>query len=658
MTSSAVTVRSAHHRARLSHFPALDGVRGIAVAAVLLFHGGFAWMGGGFLGVSTFFTLSGFLIAMLLFTEWRHSGRIDLTAFWARRLRRLMPALYLTLLGVALFGATVATPDQLQRLRADGLATLGYVANWRFLMSGQRYGDLFGSPSPLLHAWSLGIEEQFYLLFPLVVAGMLSRSRSLRRLALVGLVLFGSAVASSALMIVLHTPNGDRASVYYGTHTRIAEILAGTVLAVLYAWRGPARSRVGRWGLAAGGVVGLGVSVAAWVVARESSSWLYEGGFAAYALATTAVVAAAVHPGPVRVLLSVRPLQWLGRVSYGVYLFHWPLFLWLSPERTGLAGVPLFGVRVAATLILAGISYRFFEHPIRTGQRLVGWRPKAAIPLAAGAVVGALVLATLRPPAPGLLLAGRSTGSLVGGPAGAPVVFVAGDSVALTIGGALDELAHELGVRVVNRGALGCGLAPGTGEVRLGDGRVVREGDWCRQGPQRWAPDVVATRPAVALLVLGAWDAADRRLGGRWVNPCSPGFGTAYARRVTEAVKTLGATGAPVAIALVPYLRSAVITADQREGDRRIDCMNAVFRRVAADVEGVILIDLARFVCPVGRTCRDRLDGVTLRPDGVHYDGPGGPLVARWLAPRLGVSAKAVTSLEGGWRRSGRAPGS
>jgi peptidoglycan/LPS O-acetylase OafA/YrhL len=635
-------------------------VRGIAVGAVLLFHGGFAWMGGGFLGVSTFFTLSGFLIAMLLLTEWRETGRIDLSAFWARRFRRLMPALYLTLLGVALFGATVATPDQLHRLRADGLATLGYVANWRFLFSGQRYGELFASPSPLLHAWSLGIEEQFYVLFPLVMAAILTGSRTLRRLAILGAVLAGLAVASSALMVVLHTPGGDRAAVYYGTHTRIAEILAGTVLAVVYAWRGPARTRTGQRVVAAAGTVGLGLSVAAWVVAKESSSWLYEGGFAAYALATVAVVAAAVHPGPVRTLLSARPLQWLGRVSYGAYLFHWPLFLWLSPERTGLERVPLFALRLVATLVLAGASYRFFEHPIRTGRRLTGWRPKVAIPAGASAVAASLVLVTVNPPAPGLLVAGGGTGPArsASGPAGAPVVFVAGDSVALTIAGGIDAAAGELGVRVVNRGALGCGVAPGSGEVRLGDGRVVREADWCRLGPARWAPDVAATRPATALLVLGAWDAADRRFADRWVNPCSPGFGAAYERRVTEAVRTLGSTGADVAIALVPYLRSPVITADQREGDRRIDCMNAVFRRVAARVPGVTLVDLARLVCPAGRTCRERLGGVTLRPDGVHYDGPGGAVVARWLVPRLPIPEGPLTTREEGRPRSVRAPAS
>lgn len=651
VTGTVAAAETAPGRPRLPHLPALDGVRGIAVGAVLFFHAGFAWMGGGFLGVSTFFTLSGFLIGLLLITEWQATGRIALGAFWARRFRRLMPALYLTLIGIALFGVFVATPDQLQRLRGDGLATLGYVANWRFLFSGQRYGDLFVSPSPLLHAWSLGIEEQFYVLFPLVVAAVLTGSRSLRRLVLLGTILAILAAVSSALMVVLHTPDGDRAVVYYGTHTRIAEILAGAVLAVVYAARGQTRHPRVTKATVGAGLAGLVFTVFAWVVAKESSSWLYEGGFAAYTLSTVAILAAAVHPGPVRAILSFRPLQWLGRVSYGVYLFHWPLFLWLSPERTGLARVPLFGLRITVTLLLAAASYRLVEHPIRTGRLLTGWRPKVAVPAGASFVAVALFAATLNPPAPGLLLAegaagGSSASRRPQGPRGAPVLFVAGDSVALTIAGGIERTAGELGVSVVNRGALGCGVAPGDGQVRLGDGRIVREGEWCREGPERWARDVRAVRPAAALLILGAWDAADRRVDGRWVNPCSAGFARRYEERVTTAVRVLGATGAPVAVALVPYLRSPVITADLREADRRIDCMNAVFRRVAGSLPGVTTVDLAGLVCPSGRSCRDRLDGVVLRPDGVHYDGPGGPVVARWLVPRLPIADKSVTGAE------------
>jgi len=393
-------------------------------------------MRGGFLGVSTFFTLSGFLIAMLLLTEWRGDGAISLRGFWGRRFRRLMPALFLTLAGVALFGATVATGDQLARLRGDGLATLGYAANWRFLFSGQSYGALFASPSPLLHAWSLAIEEQFYVVFPLLVAGVLRATRGSRRV--LGAVLGALTVASATTMVVLHHPGVDPSRVYYGTDTRIAEILAGTVLAVFVASHGPARSRRGRGLVAGTGVVALAAVAATWVVASQSSSWLYEGGLAVYAAANVGVVAAAVHPGPVRALLSLSPLRWLGRVSYGVYLFHWPIFLWLSPARTGLSSWPLFALRLAVTLPLAALSFRLVEQPIRRGRRLAGRRPLIAIPAVAGTVAAVLIAVTVNPPAPSILFSSHATPAAAAAVApaahpGRPLVLVTGDSVSLTV---------------------------------------------------------------------------------------------------------------------------------------------------------------------------------------------------------------------------------
>src|SRR5467141_2308611 len=152
-----------------SRLDALDGLRGLAVAAVLLYHSQFGFARGGYLGVSLFFTLSGFLITSLLLTQAREQHRVQLGRFWARRARRLLPAATLALAGVLLYGATIASGDQLRYLRVDVLATLGYVANWRFYFSGQSYARLFASPSPVLHFWSLAIEEQFYLVFPLLV---------------------------------------------------------------------------------------------------------------------------------------------------------------------------------------------------------------------------------------------------------------------------------------------------------------------------------------------------------------------------------------------------------------------------------------------------------------------------------------------------------
>src|SRR5689334_20249276 len=208
---------------KIRYLPALDGLRAFAVAGVICYHGSLSWAGGGFLGVDAFFVLSGFLITTLLLREWRSSthgtewnavGRIDLKGFWTRRARRLLPALLLVLAAVAIYAVLVAAPDELHTIRGDGIASLFYVANWRFIFNGQSYFAQFGAPSPLKHFWSLAIEEQFYLLWPLIVYGILRwRNGSVRALATLAAVV---ATASAVLMFVLYTPGQDPSRVYYG----------------------------------------------------------------------------------------------------------------------------------------------------------------------------------------------------------------------------------------------------------------------------------------------------------------------------------------------------------------------------------------------------------------------------------------------------------
>ena len=210
-------------RRRFPYLPALDGIRGLSVAAVLVFHGGLGWASGGFLGVSTFFTLSGFLITSLLLDEYQMTGRIALLEFWTRRFRRLMPAALLTLSGVALYGALLANPQQLWRLRADSLSSLFYFANWQFMFSGRAYEELFVRPSPVQHFWSLSIEEQFYLAFPLLFLAICRWAGGSR--ARLGGALAALAATSLVLTACLHQPEGASTRVYYGTDTRAAELL-------------------------------------------------------------------------------------------------------------------------------------------------------------------------------------------------------------------------------------------------------------------------------------------------------------------------------------------------------------------------------------------------------------------------------------------------
>ncbi|MFZ6004779.1 MAG: acyltransferase family protein [Actinomycetota bacterium] len=370
----------------LPYVRAIDGLRGAAVAAVLLFHGGAPGISGGFLGVSLFFTLSGYLITQLLLHEHEASGRISLRSFWGRRLRRLAPA---SLVALAAISLIVLLTDLFRGTAVPGdvAAAATDVANWRFAVAGTTYQDLFtAGPSPVLHFWSLAIEEQFYLLFPLIVAAVLSRlGRPRLPAVLVVLTLLG-AVASVV------SPD-DLA--YYGTHTRAPELLVGALLALALPIgrqldSGPQRC------VALGGA--LAALMFAVLTARTElgSGWLYSGGLPAVSLLSAAVIAAATVPGPVQRAASWAPAVATGRLSYGLYVYHWPLFLLLSEDRTGLTGPALFAARLLATGLVAQLSSVLIENPVRRG--IVLRRPRVGGAALTGALALVLAMAMIAVP--------------------------------------------------------------------------------------------------------------------------------------------------------------------------------------------------------------------------------------------------------------------
>ena len=360
----------------LRHVPALDGLRGAAVAGVLLFHANL--LVGGYLGVDLFFVLSGYLISSLLLAERRERGRIDLRRFWGRRARRLLPALAGLMAGIVVFALVFADSNQLGQIRSDGLATLFYVANWHAIFSKTGYWDLFVAPSPLEHMWSLAIEEQFYVIWPFVAYAVLRTRRTAdgavargpRRLFVVSVVL---ALASLTTMVLLASPASVE-RVYLGTDTRAASMLIGAALASWLAWRGPVRSAAGRVVVELLGVAGLVVLAVAWVRVDGQTIGLYRGGLFLCGLSVAAVIAAVAHPrsGPLAAVLSIRPLRWLGMISYGLYLWHWPVFIVLDEQRVGLSRWPLFAVRLVVSLALALVSFYALEKPIRE-RRVPRW---------------------------------------------------------------------------------------------------------------------------------------------------------------------------------------------------------------------------------------------------------------------------------------------
>ena len=369
------------------YWPALDGWRGLTIWFAISVHAGY-FTAGGVLSLDTFFVLSGFLITGLLLREWmRHDEEhIDLLRFWARRARRLLPALFVVLGAVLVYAAFLAPPLGLDRVRGDVLGSLFYVANWRFILSGQSYFSTFTAPSPVLHVWSLAVEEQFYLFWPPIVLGVLwiARRRFHARgaVAAVGVVALFGAIASAVLMASLYVPGGDPSRVYYGTDTRAQAMLIGAALAVIVTLHGPIRSRAGRRLLSVGAVIGFVVVVLPWFATNATRVHdLFYGrfGLLAYSAASAVVIWRLTQPSPGALgrALELRPMRWIGDISYEMYLWHWPLYLVLTPDRLGLGGVSLLAVRLSAVVALSAVTHFYVGEPIRRGVRLRSPRLRA-----------------------------------------------------------------------------------------------------------------------------------------------------------------------------------------------------------------------------------------------------------------------------------------
>ena len=399
-------VSGTHH-----YMPALDGLRALAVAAVVAYHFGFHWADGGYLGVDFFFVLSGFLITGLLIGEWDNRRSIGLRSFWFRRAKRLLPAVMLLLIVLSLYSRFGGPNIVESTFKADGIATLFYYANWHLIFTHQSYFAQFQVPSTLRHTWSLAIEEQFYLVWPLLVLGGLRLGRRDRnrphhaRAGSRGLprpVAFWStlalAAASATWMVVLFDrgPVANLSRVYYGTDTRAFELLIGAALALVVTGRPdhpPATRRLLHVVAPLAAVV-LGVL---WVTAGDDnqnpSAWMFRGGLVLAGLLAAAVIAGVAQPdaGGLGRVLSIRPLRWVGGISYGIYLWHWPVYVLMTDVTTGLDGADLLLARLGATLGAATASFYLLERPFRR-HRWKGWTFLGVMAVAATATVTALLL--------------------------------------------------------------------------------------------------------------------------------------------------------------------------------------------------------------------------------------------------------------------------
>jgi peptidoglycan/LPS O-acetylase OafA/YrhL/lysophospholipase L1-like esterase len=674
---------------------AWDGLRGLAVAAVLVYHVEGHPLSGGFLGVSLFFTLSGFLITGIVADGLARTGGFDAAHFWSRRFRRLVPAFVAAIVLVLAFGHLASSANQRANLAGDAVSSLLSWSNWRFLLTGQEYGGTVVDPSPLLHTWSLSIEVQVYLVLPLLVALGWRRRGAAGATAVVAAVLAACTVTGAVVA-------ADTQQWYLGTHVRAQEILVGALGAL--AVRTHARARIERWSAAlvpfAVGVIG-----AMWWVADEGDRWLPRGGLLLHAVLTTALVVTVRRPGRLfgRVLSSA-PLAGLGRISYGVYLYHWPLYLWLDPRRLGLDRWPTTAVRVAVALALATVSYRWLERPVLAGASR---RPSRAVlagslSLAATALVAAVVAPTadrgeridvraglvvppsLGPggPAPSGVppsapaTSGADEGPTSGGGTSAPGagttastappttavstpedhvspalvpappadhvprILIVGDSAVNTFGPGVQAWASFLGIaEVYAHGWLACPVTVG-GSIRWNDGLVAEIPDYCDR-PELRRQELEELRPDLVVIYTGMWEVVDRKLPGsdEWVHIGDPVMDAEIERQLAAFTDLHRTTGTRVLWVLQPPVRNSIYARLPgplvEEDPARMERLNQIIRGIAETRANVWTLDMpAVFTDLYG-------DPYALqnRTDGFHWSVAGAERDGAWLAPLLAAVA-------------------
>ena len=676
-----------HARSGLAYQPGLDGLRALSIIAVLLYHGGVTWAQGGFLGVEAFFVLSGFLITSLLIAEWTTSSRIRLRAFWARRVRRLLPAL-LALVGVVGIYYALAGPlHEVPGLEGDGLATLMYVANWHQIATGSSYFMATGPTSPFQHTWSLAIEEQFYLLWPLILVALFyvmgRRDRGVRRSLGTLLAAVVAATVLSALdSVILYRGGAGLDRVYYGTDTRATGLLVGAALAIALALsrrgerRSPARLRT--IAVSAGGAAALAAVLVAMRNATGQATWLFPWGLlgidAAVALLIMAVVL--TPHSPVGRVFSVRPLRAIGVISYGLYLWHFPCFLWLNESDTGLAGTGLLFLRVGVTVIVALISFYVIEQPIR--RRVIPLRIlRPLVPVAlAGAVAALMAAAAVDAQVPGsqpaltpvavtrqltgtdgpcrvalrdtpsyrtVPLPANATGGYIfhwilkgtvdwnGGayPNAAHGVYhtcppkrvlMIGDSIAFTAGVPMLQNESRYGVELADAAILGCAF--GNRGVPDVNGTYKALPPQCPDDLTLWERAARAFRAQVVVVELGYRDEFNWNWHGHVVHLGQPAYDAYVQSRVDRFAQVLTGDGARVLFMTVPFVSPPPLTngAPAPAGSTvRHTLINSMLQSAAArDPSRVQVYDVDQVVSPGGRYS-ETVNGQDCRFDGIHF---------------------------------------
>jgi peptidoglycan/LPS O-acetylase OafA/YrhL len=691
---------TAPERPKFRYIPAFDGMRGFwVVVGPLLYHGrpqsipgGPDIVPGGILSLDLFFVLSSYLIVSIALREWDSTGTIDLVAYAGRRVRRLFPALVVALTFLSIYLAVVNDPEIIERWTGAIVSALTYSANWFEIVSGASYFEQFGSPSPLKHVWSFAIEEQFYVFAPLfLIAGLRWGGRRGRQI-LLGVAIAG-ALTSAWWMAQVHVVGQDPSRAYYGTDTRAQALFVGIAMALAVNLYGDPRTGRGRRLAALIAYPATAWHLWAVLTVTERDAWLFEnGGFLLVAVTAGLAMFGLAQDAPwspLHRLFSSALFRYTGRISYGLYLYHWPIYLLMTPERAGaifgvdrVTGWSLLAFHLTLTVIVAAASFHFIEQPFVRRTWPFSFKslvPSTAAFAAATAVVvilgGLLVAQTRRPTeivervvfvesaaaaekVDGLGAApaesrlgddpdGGGSGDAVAPAQADPVrILTVGDSVMDQIGVALTDWTLEnpaRGVVAFNEAHIGCGTVR-EGDKRVPEGDEGPVGDICSDWGDPVDPDVVTEynivswptiidvfRPDIVITHVSPWDVTDRRIpginGGDWTNVGESEF-DAYARaEFREAIDVLTADGAELYI-----LEGAPLNREIRpqNSPERIVALNELVAEVAAEAaasgEPVTMVDYPAWVGAVGSD-----QELSRRDDGVHLSDSGLREVVPWL---------------------------
>ena len=629
------------------YVPGVDGLRALAVAGVVIFHFSTDALRAGFLGVDVFFVVSGFLITRLLMREIAGTGGIGLVSFWGRRARRLLPAFAVMTVVVVIISAIEFTDNEMHDVRAHALGSLFYVANWVFIHGDASYFATLGRPSPFLHTWTLAIEEQFYLLFPLVM--LVFRRSALRRPLVAAAVALALAAASAAWMWQLVEPHRDPSRGYFGSDSHASGILVGVALGFLFSSGVVDRVREGRAALA--NVVGIVALVGVLVtmrVAAEDTIVLYRGGFFWFSVASAVVVAVVVRfPGaPLSRFLGVGALVAIGLRSYSIYLWHWPIRVFVTGEKFHVHGVWLFLVRMVILVVVSEVSFRLVEQPFRTGRIAQRTGSRGAIAAFASLILLTFVLVqtAARPrELPPTSLAAVTVPSTVPPPTTStapgettvpvPVISridIFGDSTALVFGlaAALQPEAVP-GVSVGGNAQLGCGFVD---TDQYANGRILPRHPDCDGWEERWR-QILRDEPDATLAVMtGAWDVLDHRVDGRTISFGTDEWTNLVRDSYRHAFGILTGDGRNVYVFAIPCYGEgeAAFPLPARAEKARIDAVNGFVDEIAAENPRVKIIPWRDIVCP-GGTRAEEFNGVDLwESDGVHLTTEGAQAVWNW----------------------------